>query len=162
MDPEMEEMPTANSGVDFRINKTQQGKHANYSTSDWSRKIRTLGQEEMDAIEQYGLYNLNEFIGKKPDADELAAIVAMFNDSVAGNPFDYESYGKYYKPYSNRNSENQTTSENKVTDATSNDTSDDGDAEETTVVETVTKVASSTGAANAQEIINRIKNRVKA
>jgi hypothetical protein len=159
MDPEMEDMPTDYvGGVDFRINKTKKGDFANYSTSDWARKTRSLGQEELDAIEQYGLFNLNEFIGKKPDADELAAIVAMFKDSLAGNPFDYVSYGRYYKPYGDRNA----SSENSVPTraVTENRAAPQIDEEEETVAVVETKTSGAT--ANAQEIIERIKNRTQS
>lgn len=103
MDPEMEDMPTDYiGGVDFRIRKTKKGDYSNYSTSEWSRKTRSLSDEEQAAIQTHGLFNLADYLGRRPDATELDAIKAMFEDSVAGRPFDVASFGQYYRPYGDR------------------------------------------------------------
>ena len=48
MDPDMEELPTDyTAGVDFRLNKTSKGGYADYSTSNWARRERPLGDAEM-------------------------------------------------------------------------------------------------------------------
>jgi hypothetical protein len=58
MDPELEELPTDYMrGLDFRISKTTKGGYADYSTSKWARKESALTEEELAAIEQYGLFN---------------------------------------------------------------------------------------------------------
>jgi hypothetical protein len=105
MDPEMEDAPTDYvNGCDFKIQKTQKGEYANYQTSQWSRRARSLTETELGAIDQHGLFTLKNFLGRVPDADEIAAITAMFHDSLDGKPFDTESYGQYYRAYSDRNS----------------------------------------------------------
>lgn len=96
MDPEMENAPTDYvGGRDFIIRKTKKDKWANYSTSSWSLKTRSLSVDELEAIEDPGLHDLKEFLGKKPDAEGRDIIEQMFHDSLDGKPFDSEHYGKY-------------------------------------------------------------------
>jgi len=103
INPEMEDMPTDYvGGRDFKIAKTRKGEYANYGTSSWSMKVRSLTETEQTAIAEHGLYDLKEYLGRKPDADELAALKAAFEASVAGEPFDMASFGQYWRPYGNR------------------------------------------------------------
>jgi hypothetical protein len=99
MDPEMEELPTDyQRGTDFRINKTQKGGYADYSTSGWARKERGLNETELQAIATHGLFNLNDFMPKRPGIDETRAIMEMFEASVAGELYDADRWGKMYRP----------------------------------------------------------------
>ena len=103
-DTDMEFFPTDYlNGYDFRIRKTirkSDGREFNnYSTFDWSHKVRPLTESELLAIEQHGLFNLADFRGPRPDADGIAAIKAMFHASLAGDPYDFAAFGKYYRPY---------------------------------------------------------------
>jgi hypothetical protein len=98
MDPEMVELPTDYmQGTDFRLTKTTKGQYADYSTSSWARKERSLNEQELGAIAQFGLYNLNDFMPKKPTAEELNLIFEMFEASVEGELFDPERFGQFYK-----------------------------------------------------------------
>ena len=100
MDPEMEELPTDFlRGLDFNIKKTSKGGYADYSTSNWARKESALTEVEQAAIEAHGLYNLADFLPKKPNEAELRVIKEMFEASVDGQPFDNERWGAYYRPY---------------------------------------------------------------
>lgn len=100
MDPEMEELPTDYMrGLDFNIKKTSKGGYADYSTSNWARKESSLTEVEQAAIEAHGLYNLADFLPKKPNEAELRIIKEMFEASVDGKPFDNERWGTYYRPY---------------------------------------------------------------
>jgi hypothetical protein len=100
MDPEMEELPTDYvRGLDFRVTKTSKGGYADYSTSTWSRKESALTQAEQDAIEAHGLFNLADFLPKKPTEAELRIMKEMFEASVDGLPYDNERWGAYYRPY---------------------------------------------------------------
>ena len=87
MDPDMENLPTDyDSGTDFRLTKTQKGQYADYSTSNWARKERSLNEDERKAIiETHGLYDLNDFMPKRPNDEELRIIMEMFEASVDGN-----------------------------------------------------------------------------
>jgi hypothetical protein len=99
MDPDMENIPTDyQSGTDFRLNKTQKGGYADYSTSGWARKERGLNETELQAIATHGLFNLNDFMPKKPGIDEQRAIFEMFEASVEGKLYDPEQFGKFYRP----------------------------------------------------------------
>ena len=100
MDPEFSELPTDyEAGTDFKITKSTKGQYADYSTSNWARRERSLDQAERDAIAQHGLFNLNDFLPKKPNAEELNAIFEMFEASVDGQLYDPERWGTYYRPY---------------------------------------------------------------
>jgi hypothetical protein len=100
MDPEIEEMPTDYlRGLDFKIVKGQKGGWADYSTSGWARKESALTEAEQAAIAQHGLFNLKEFLPKKPSESELKIIKEMFEASVDGRPYDVDRWGAYYKPW---------------------------------------------------------------
>ena len=99
LDPEMEDLPTDYiRGVDFRINKTSKGGYADYSTSKWSRRESALTETQNNAINTNGLYNLNDFLPKKPSEVELKVMKEMFEASVNGESYDAEKFGSYYKP----------------------------------------------------------------
>jgi hypothetical protein len=100
MDPEMEELPTDYMrGLDFNIKKASKGGYADYSTSNWARKESALTEVEQAAIQAHGLFNLADFLPKKPNEAELRVIKEMFEASVDGKPFDNERWGAYYRPY---------------------------------------------------------------
>jgi hypothetical protein len=99
MDPDMENIPTDyQNGTDFRLNKTQKGGYADYSTSGWARKERGLNETELQAIATHGLFNLNDFMPKRPGIDEQRAIFEMFEASVEGKLYEPEQWGKFYRP----------------------------------------------------------------
>ena len=99
LDPEIEDLPTDFvRGLDFRIAKTSKGGYADYSTSKWSRRDRALTQDEMDAVNKNGLFNLKDYLPKKPTDVELKVIKEMFEASVDGEAFDMERWGQYYRP----------------------------------------------------------------
>ncbi len=99
MDPEMEELPTDyQGGLDFQVIKTSKGGYADYSTSKWARKESALTAVEQAAIEQYGLFDLAEFLPKKPTDVELRVMKEMFEASVNGEPYDMDRWGQYFKP----------------------------------------------------------------
>jgi len=99
MDPEMENVPTDYiNGTDFRLNKTQKGGYADYSTSSWARKERSLNETELEAISTRGLFNLNDFMPKRPGVDEVRTIVDMFEASVDGQLYDPDRWSRFYRP----------------------------------------------------------------
>jgi hypothetical protein len=99
MDPELENLPTDYAGgLDFTATKTSKGGYADYSTSKWSRKESALTQDEAEAIEKFGLYNLADFLPKRPNEAELKIMKEMFEASVDGQPYDEERWGAYFKP----------------------------------------------------------------
>jgi hypothetical protein len=99
MDPDMEELPTDyTAGVDFRLNKTSKGGYADYSTSNWARRERPLGDAEMNAVNTHGLFNLNDFLPKKPGEIEVKVMQEMFEASVDGEAYDADRWGQYFRP----------------------------------------------------------------
>jgi len=99
MDPDMEELPTDyTAGVDFRLNKTSKGGYADYSTSNWARRDRPLGDTEMNAVNTHGLFNLSDFLPKKPGDVELKVMQEMFEASVDGEAYDAERWSNYFRP----------------------------------------------------------------
>ena len=121
MDPDFGDvLPTHyDEGFDFKIKKTQAGQYADYTTSEWSRHSRSLSQEERDAVTEHGLFNLVDFMPKKPSADEMNAIGEMFEASVNGDLYDPSRWGKFYRPFglddkSTKQAENKSDKSDKV------------------------------------------------
>lgn len=99
MRQDLENSPTDyESGRDFYLSKTTKGGYSNYSSSSWAMKERPLAVDELEAIEKFGLYNLNQFLPKKPDDAHLAAIMEMFTASVQEELYDPERWGQFYRP----------------------------------------------------------------
>jgi len=99
MDPDMENIPTDYvNGTDFRLSKTMKGQYADYSTSKWARKERSLDENELAAVDTHGLFDLKDFLPKKPTAEEVDVIYNMFQDSVNGELYDNDKYGNFFRP----------------------------------------------------------------
>jgi len=99
MDPDFPEIPTDfEAGTDFKLTKTQKGQYADYSTSNWARRERSLNEAERNAITTNGLFNLNDFMPKRPNDAELKAIFEMFEASVDGQLYDPDRFGEFYRP----------------------------------------------------------------
>jgi hypothetical protein len=156
VDPDMEDVPTDyDAGSDFKISKGKQGEYANYGTSTWARKPRSLSEAERGAIEQYGLFDLKSFLGRIPDQDEIDAIKTMFECSIAGEPYDMEAFGKYYRPYGGRDDAGETATR------TAFRANPEPAATVTESVETETVVAPTTAKRNPQEILAQLRSRTK-
>ena len=99
MDPDMEELPTDyTAGVDFRLSKGTKGGYADYGASNWARRERPLGDAEMAAVNNHGLFNLNDFLPKKPGEVELKVLTEMFEASVDGEAYDPDRWSNYFRP----------------------------------------------------------------
>jgi len=99
MHPDMEELPTDyTAGVDFRLNKTSKGGYADYGTSNWARRERPLSDAEMQAVNTHGLFNLSDYLPKKPGEVELKVMSEMFEASVNGEAYDADRWGQYFRP----------------------------------------------------------------
>ena len=99
MDPDMEELPTDyTAGVDFRLNKGSKGGYADYGTSNWARRERPLGDAEMQAVNTHGLFNMNDFLPKKPGEVEIKVMQEMFEASVDGEAYDADRWSQYFRP----------------------------------------------------------------
>ena len=167
MDPEMEELPTDYlHGVDFNIKKTSKGGYADYSTSNWARKESPLNEAEQAAIEAHGLFNLTDFLPKKPNEAELRIIKEMFEASVDGQPFDNERWGSYYRPWgleapagATADKQTATTETRAPATAPVAETSAPWEDEPTTTTAPVSVPASGTSSDKAQDILAMIRAR---
>lgn len=99
LDPDMEDLPTDyTAGIDFRLNKGSKGGYADYGTSNWARRERPLSDEEMSAVNTHGLFNLSDFLPKKPGEVEVKVMQEMFEASVDGEPYDPDRWSQYFRP----------------------------------------------------------------
>ena len=99
MDPDMEELPTDyTAGVDFRLSKGSKGGYADYGASNWARRERPLGDAEMAAVNTHGLFNMSDFLPKKPDETAVKVLTEMFEASVDGEAYDADRFGQYFRP----------------------------------------------------------------
>ena len=167
MDPEMEELPTDYvHGVDFNIKKTSKGGYADYSTSNWARKESPLNESEQAAIEAHGLFNLTDFLPKKPNEAELRIIKEMFEASVDGQPFDNDRWGSYYRPWgleapagATADKQTATTETRAPATAPVAETSAPWEDEPATTTAPVSVPASGTSSDKAQDILAMIRAR---
>ena len=161
MDPEMENIPTDYmSGLDFNIKKTSKGGYADYSTSNWARKETALTEAEAAAIEAHGLFNLKDFLPKKPSEAELRVIKEMFEASVDGRPYDNDKWGAYYRPYGLEAPANSNTTETATVAPTVITTSTSVEDEDVSASSPVV-VPKATSSDKAQDILAQIRARQK-
>ncbi len=162
MDSEIEELPTDTlRGLDFRIAKTSKGGFADYSTSKWSRRERSLSDAEQAAIEKFGLFNLNDFLPKKPTDVELKVMKEMFEASVNGDAYDMDRWGQYFKPAGMGAA---TGDPNKPAASAPVDDADDEPApvvKAAPAVQSAPAASNSDGNSRAQDILAMIRNRQK-
>ena len=163
MDPELDELPTDYlKGLDFRIAKTSKGGFADYSTSKWSRRERAISDVEKAAIESQGLFNLNDFLPKKPTDVELKVMKEMFEASVDGEAYDLERWGQYFKPAGLGSATGDPNKPAAVsTPARVDDQVDDEPATAASAPAVSAAPASTDGASKAQDILAMIRNRQK-
>jgi len=165
VDPELEDLPTDFvHGLDFRMKKGSKGGYADYSTSSWSRRERPLSNEEQAAIKAHGLFNLNDFLPKKPTEIELKVMKEMFEASVDGEPFDMERWGQYFKPAGMSSSTGDPVA--KSAPKAQDDSYDDEPAPAAKAVpaqatETKAEAPAAGGDSRAQDILAMIRNRQK-
>ena len=168
MDPELEELPTDYMrGVDFRIKKTSKGGYADYSTSQWSRRERALSDTEKAAVDTHGLFNLNDFLPKKPGEVELKVMKEMFEASVDGEAYDMDKWGQYFRPagmgQATGDPNKATTAAPAQSTAAATETAPAQKAEAAPAAEAKTEAPKETtdSANRAQDILAMIRNRQK-
>ena len=172
MDPDMENLPTDyQSGLDFNIKKTSKGGYADYNTSTWARKETALTAEEAAAVEQFGLYNLSDFLPKKPGAAELAVLKEMFEASVDGQPYDPDRWANFFKPsgfQAGSGSDGETTTATPVPQKPvlaavpkSAPVIDDAEDDGTPVAAAPVQVPKAASSQKAEDILAMIRNRQK-
>lgn len=113
MDPEMDEIPVDyDNGRDFKIKKKRQGQYADYTSSSWSIRSRSLSDEERKAVDEYGLFVLKDYLPNMPSDKDIETIQKMFEASVDGEPFDNEKFAPFTPKggYQQQNTESNTKS----------------------------------------------------
>jgi|SRR5882672_9832867 len=133
-------------------------------------------KKELDAakntLSEYktALPDLSTYLPKKPDEQTLAVIMEMFVDSMNGESYDLEKYGKFYKPYgldedgetkATTGSGLHTTVSKKSEEPAEETTSDE--VEETPVATTVKKSAVKTEVSSQKQnldvLLQQLKNK---
>jgi hypothetical protein len=165
VDPELEDLPTdLVHGLDYRMKKSSKGGYADYSTSSWARRERPLSDAENAAIQQHGLFNLSDFLPKKPGEVELKVMKEMFEASVDGEPYDMDRWGQYFKPAGmSQNTGDPNKSTPKASAPVPADDEDDTPAPvaKSTPAPAPKAEASAGGDSRAQDILAMIRNRQK-
>ncbi len=172
IDPEMESLPIDyHNGVDFVIRKTKKGTYADYGTSSFSRKETALTEDELAAIEKYGLFNFDDFIPKKPTDEVLEIMLDMFHASVDGEAYDFDKWGNYFKPYGFESESTSTAQPSRkqeqdapsvaTTDTHSTKVTHESNEDETRASSVAEKASSGSSASSsrANDLINKIRNR---
>ena len=142
------------------MKKGTKGGYADYSTSSWARRERPLSDDETAAKDKFGLYNLSDFLPKKPGEVELKVMKEMFEASVDGEPYDMERWGQYFKPAGM----SQNTGDPVKATPKASAPIDDVEADEVPVAKTAPapKADAAAGDSRAQDILAMIRNRQKA
>lgn len=161
MDPDMETLPIDYvNGLNFRITRTKKGQYNDYNSSSWSRKETPLTKEQLAAIEEHGLFNLNDWVPNKPSSEGLNAIFEMFEASLEGELYDPDRWAAYYRPwgleYEGAGKQDSTNSD-KTAETTNVEI-----VKEEKVEETATESPSASASTNsnaAQDILAKIRNR---
>jgi len=163
VDPELEDLPTDYfHGIDYRMKKGSKGGYADYSTSSWARRERPLSDEEQAAIKQYGLFNLNDYLPKKPSEVEVKVMKEMFEASVDGEAFDMDRWGQYFKPAGmSQNTGDPQKSAPKASAPAASDDYDDEPAPKAAPAPAPAADSTGTGDSRAQDILAMIRNRQK-
>jgi hypothetical protein len=163
VDPELEDLPTDYiHGIDYRMKKGSKGGYADYSTSSWARRERPLSDEEQAAIKQYGLFNLNDYLPKKPSEVEVKVMKEMFEASVDGEAFDMDRWGQYFKPAGmSQNTGDPQKSAPKASTPAASDDYDDEPAPKAAPAPAPAADSTGTGDSRAQDILAMIRNRQK-
>lgn len=109
LDPDFKIMPSDyNNGLDFKVARTKNpGGYADWTTSDWAfmKGPSALTEAERAAIEAHGVFNLREYLPKRPSDSELRIMRDMFEASVDGRLYDPDKWAAYYKPWGLQTSE---------------------------------------------------------
>ena len=170
MDPDLENLPTDyDNGLDFTVSKTSKGGYADYSTSKWARRETALSADDIAAIEKYKLFNLTEFLPKKPGEVELRVIKEMFEASVDGQEYDVQRWGQYFKPpgldtgpaVESAPAEAATTPKASAAKTVDEDAPFDTDDEPVSTAPVRVPDAAKTSSQRAEDILAMIRNRQK-
>ena len=118
----------------------------------------------MNAVNTHGLFNMSDFLPKKPDEVAVKVIKEMFEASVDGEAYDMDRFGQYFRPagMSARTGDPQ----NRTPEASTPAPTSAPEAATTPAVETATapeapaaEAAPETGSGEAKDILAMIRAR---
>lgn len=107
-DSEIEDVPcSVQNGRDFILKVSEKNAVINGSNvkikdyvtqSKWSSRVTPLTQEELRYIGEHGAFDLKKFLPKKPTGDQEAIMLAMYNASYDGLPYDIKNWASTFRP----------------------------------------------------------------
>lgn len=107
-DSEIDDVPCdVENGRDFILKVSEKSvvingtntKVKDYVTqSKWSGRVSPLTQEERNFIETNGAFDLKKFLPKKPTVAQEEVMLAMYNASYDGNPYDIKNWASTFRP----------------------------------------------------------------
>ncbi len=107
-DSEIEDVPCdVHNGRDFIlkvseknvvINGTNQKVKDYVTQSKWSGKVSPLTPEEVAYLNEHGAFDLKKFLPKRPTAEQEQVMLAMYNASYDGNPYDIKNWASSFRP----------------------------------------------------------------
>ncbi len=81
-DEEVERLLARFEGINFILRKTKQGEYANYQTSSWSSSPSMLDEEQIQAVQKYGLHDLRKRLPDQPSEEQYEIMTEMVNVSI--------------------------------------------------------------------------------
>ena len=107
-DSEIEDVPcSVQNGRDFILKVSEKNAVINGSNvkvkdyvtqSKWSSRITPLTQEEIRYIGDHGAFDLKKFLPKKPSPEQEEIMLAMYNASYDGLPYDIKNWASTFRP----------------------------------------------------------------
>ena len=107
-DSEIEDVPcSVQNGRDFILKVSEKSAVINgvnktvkdYVTqSKWSSRITPLTEQEIAYIQTNGAFDLKKFLPKRPSAEQEEVMLAMYNASYDGMPYDIKNWASTFRP----------------------------------------------------------------
>ena len=107
-DSEIEDVPcSVQNGRDFILKVSEKNAVINGSNvkikdyvtqSKWSSRVTPLTQEELRYIGEHGAFDLKKFLPKKPSVEQEEIMLAMYNASYDGLPYDIKNWASTFRP----------------------------------------------------------------
>jgi hypothetical protein len=85
-------------GLDFIVKVKKNGQWNDFGSSQFASNLSPLTEDELAAIDQYGLFNLDERMPKRPSDDAIALQVEMLHASLEGEPWNPD-WEEHWKPW---------------------------------------------------------------
>jgi hypothetical protein len=88
------------NGTNFVVKKTKDGQWDSYATSQWANQSSCLTNDEIAAIEKYGLIDLKTAFPQRPSDEAFAIQMTMLHAAMDGKEWDpawdvhFKAYGK--------------------------------------------------------------------